>query len=182
MQEPAPSPSPGVITPPSSAAIAVIGLKVEPVGYSPLTARSVERAAARARADQLLVFALGQRFGELVRVEARLRADREDLAVARVHRHERPGRRGFAARASVFLAFEQRLFGLFLQAQVERQLEAVPGDGLRRRETRVDGQPFRVDLHAPHARLAAQVAVVVVLEPFLADDASRAARRGTRAA
>src|SRR5277367_418162 len=41
MQAPAPRPSPGVITPPSSAAIAVIGLKVEPVGYWPLTARLV---------------------------------------------------------------------------------------------------------------------------------------------
>src|SRR6478736_6094744 len=46
MHWPAPSPSLGLITPPSSAPIAVIGLNVEPVGYVPLTARSVNGAGA----------------------------------------------------------------------------------------------------------------------------------------
>src|SRR5690349_14212887 len=44
MHCPAPSPSPGLITPFSSAPIAVIGLNVDPVGYVPLTARSVSGA------------------------------------------------------------------------------------------------------------------------------------------
>ncbi len=49
---PAPRPSVGLITPASSAAIAVIGLNVEPVGYSPSSARSVSASgfvAAAAR-------------------------------------------------------------------------------------------------------------------------------------
>ena len=46
MHCPPPRPSPGVITPPSSPAIAVIGLNVEPVGYSPATARSVSLPTA----------------------------------------------------------------------------------------------------------------------------------------
>ena len=48
-----------------------------------------QRTAARCRCRSVLRIRLGQRFGELVRVEARSGADREDLPVARVHRHER---------------------------------------------------------------------------------------------
>src|ERR1700733_575863 len=46
MHCPAPRPSVGLITPASSAPIAVIGLNVDPVGYVPLTARLVSGAGA----------------------------------------------------------------------------------------------------------------------------------------
>ena len=77
MHWPAPRPSVGVITPASSAAIAVIGLNVEPVGYAPLTARSVSGAGAASpsaeepllpssAAYSLLVSGLANLFGSKV--------------------------------------------------------------------------------------------------------------------
>ena len=82
-----------------------------------------ERPGCRAGALELFVFVLGERFGEAVGVERGVGADREDFAVARIHRHERPGDRRFAAGAGVVDALQERLFALLLQAQVERHLQ-----------------------------------------------------------
>ena len=114
------------------------------------------------------VFAFGQRFGELVRVKARRGPDRQHFAVARVQRHERAGHGRFAAPASVFHAFQQRLFALPLEREVERHLEAVAGERLRGGQAARDRVAGRVDLHPLRPGSAAQVAVVVVLDPFLA--------------
>ncbi len=113
---------------------------------------------------------VGERFGELVRVEARRGAHGEHFAVERIHRDEGAGDRGFAARARVFHAFQQRLFAGFLQTEVERRLQRVTGLRRYRREFARDRLAFGVDRDALLARNAAQVAVVVVLEAGLADD------------
>ncbi len=97
--------------------------------------RSVGQASAdRPAADQGVVFGLRERFGELVGVERRIGADREDFAVARVERHERACVRGFAPGPRVFDPFEQRLFALPLQTEVERDLQAVSRHRRLRRE------------------------------------------------
>ena len=76
---------------------------------------------------------------------------REDFSVQRVDRRERARGRRFAARAGVFDALQQRFFGLALQAEVERDLEAVAGLGRGRSQARGHGIAFGVDLHALHA-------------------------------
>ena len=53
--------------------------------------RAVEQRRAELLAGELVVARLRDRLGELVGVEARVGAEREDLAVARVHGHEGAG-------------------------------------------------------------------------------------------
>ncbi len=116
-----------MITPASSAAIAVIGLNVEPVGYAPLTARSVSGPLAVPLPSSSCVFALVSGFANLFGSKLGEEPIASTSPVARVERDERSGDRRFAAGARVFDALLQRFFALFLQAQVERHLQAVPG-------------------------------------------------------
>ncbi len=138
----------------------------------PLDRTVVERATAAlaAAAQQLVIFAFGQRFGKAIGIEARIGADSEHFAVARVERQERAAGRRFATCMGLFDPFQQGLFGLALEAEVERDLEAVAGLAALRRELGRHWVAFCVDLHALLAGLSAQVAVVVVLQSFLADD------------
>ena len=126
--------------------------------------------AAEPRALEFFVFVLAERLREAVGVERRVGAHREHFAVERVQRHERPGVGRFAAGASVVDALEQRLFGLALQRQRDRGLEVVAGLRRCRLELARLGIAFGVDLDSLHPGPAAQVAVVVVLEPGLPDD------------
>ena len=87
--------------------------------------------------------------------------------------HERPGFGRFAGRVGVFDPFHERLFARSLQAEVERHPEAVPRVRKLRRDAAGDGVAGGVAPHPLHARFPAQVAVVVVLEPFLADHRPR---------
>ncbi len=98
-------------------------------------------------------------------------AEREHLAVARVHRHERAGVGRFAAGLRVFDAFAERLFALLLQPAGRASAQAVARAGGRVGASLLGtGSPCALTSHALDARFAAQVAVVVVLEAFLADD------------
>ncbi len=72
----------------------------------------------------------------------------------------------------MFDAFQERLFALFLQAQGERHLDGVSRYRHLRRQLARHRQARGVDLHALDAGFSAQVAVVVVLDAFLADDGS----------
>jgi hypothetical protein len=96
-----------------------------------------------------------------------------NLPVARVDRRERRRHRRFAARAGAFDPLEHGLFALPLQAEVERQLEAVPGHRRRGRELRGHRVARGVHGDALHAGASAQVTVVVELEAFLAHDRPR---------
>ena len=149
--------SPGAIRSSFSAARAVTGLKIEPVGYRPWVARFASGASFSLR-DQRLVLALGDRPGEDLGVEARGRAHREDLAVVDAHGDVGPGQ---AERA-------ERAVGQGLEVGVDRQPDVVAGR--RALAAELAGRAAeRVHLEAVGARLAAQEAVVLVLDAGLAD-------------
>ncbi len=78
-----------------------------------------------------------------------------------VHRDERPGQ----------AALGERRFARFLHRLVDRQLQAVPRLRRGRGQLAARGRlAHRVHLVARRPRRPAQVLVVAVLEPFLADD------------
>ncbi len=74
---------------------------------------------------------------------------------------------------SQFHALAQRAFALLLQRQVERQSQRVARARLDLRQAGRLHLVFGVDLHLLRPGLAAQVAVVLILEALLADDRSR---------
>ncbi len=181
MHWPAPSPSLGLITPASSAAIAVIGLKVEPVGYSPSSARLVSRPGSSpwrpaSASYSASVSGLANLFGSKLGEEPI--ASTSPLSGSSAT--NAPAIAGLPPALRVFFAFQQRLFARPLQAQVERRLQHVPRARRDRRELAGDGLTFGVDRDPLLARHAAQVVVVVVLEARLPDDRARlhAAERG----
>ena len=122
-----------------------------------------DRAVGQRRrrvADRLVDLGLGQRPGEEGGFEGREGAQAEDFAGVDVHRDE-------AARQA---AFGQRRLAGRLHVGVDRELQVVA------RHRRLGDEPAvgrrlaeRVDLDPGHARLAAQEAVVGVLDPVLAD-------------
>ncbi len=126
--------------------------------------RAVEPRRAGVRPEQLLEALLGDRAREDRRVVRRVRAHREDLAVARVERDERARR----ARARGDRLVEDGLAGA-LEVEVERRAQGAARDrvALLRRALR---PPERVDRDALGAVDAPQVAVVGALDALLADD------------
>jgi hypothetical protein len=119
----------------------------------------VEEGRAGVLGDQGLVLGLRERLGEEGRVEARARSHRYHLAGVHVHRDEGPreSRRG------------ERALADGLQLGVEREAQRVPGDRVDDAELPL-GAAERVDLDPRRAGASAQVAVVLVLDPILADD------------
>ena len=104
------------------------------------------------------------RFDQVGRVVGRVRAHRQDLAGVDVHRDEGPRQ---APRG------ECRFTGA-LNFLVDRQLQAVTG-GRRDRDQLAAGGRLaqRVDLDPGQARIAAQILVIGVLRPGLADLVTR---------
>ena len=136
--------------------------------------RAIDQRVATRRVVELCVLGVGERLGENVRVERRVRAHRVDLARLRVHRHERAAVR---RRVGADRLGERALAGL-LEPDVERQPQVVAGDG--RILSQRAGEPAeRVDLDLLGAVPALQVVVVVPLEPRLPDD--RALRQAPEA-
>ena len=113
---------------------------------------------------------LVDRLGEQVGVEARVRAERQHLAVARVERHESTCVRRVAVALRRLDRAGDRVLRGALQPEVERepQLAALDRVGAGR-APRVVAVPGRVDDHAREAVGAAQVLVVALLDPVLAD-------------
>ena len=145
-----------------------MSLNVDPVGYRPLIARSTSGCAVLLVVEPLERRGL-QRLGEDVRVEAGVGAHGQDLAVARVHRHE-------GAAAVLDAVGDRDSAGLghgvlagALEVEVERELELLALDRLALGE-RPLGPPEGVDLDAGRPGLAAQVAVVGVLQAALPHD------------
>ena len=95
--------------------------------------RAVGQRRAVVRILKSLVHRAGHALGEDVRVEARVGAEPEHLAAARVHRHEAAG---------LAEALERRLAGL-LHVEVDRQAQLLAGRWVANRE---------LSLRAPHAR------------------------------
>ena len=122
--------------------------------------RAVEQGRPVGRRRERLVASLGERLGEDVGVKAGRGPERQHLAVTGIHRHEGP--------ASVAQPGD-RLLALALEAEVDRELEVLPLEGLAKGQL-ARRAPERVDLHAAGAVDAAQIAVVAVLDPVLADD------------
>ena len=98
--------------------------------------------------------------GELVRVVRRRGVERADLAGPRIERHHRAD-----------LPLEQPL-GLLLEVEVERQGERPAGPGLLA-PVLVEHPAAAVDHHHALALGAAQVLVVALLDPLLADQVAR---------
>jgi hypothetical protein len=144
----------------------VTSLNVDPVGYWPSTAR-----LSCGRRLERRVLGRGQRVGVDRRVEARDRAHREDLAVARVERDERPGGPGVAVALGEPLADGHRAVALLLEGEVERELELAAGDRLGRDQRLAARQAGRVDLDPVDAVGPAQELVVGVLDAALTDHA-----------
>ena len=142
--------------------------------------RAVEQRRAAGLGVELVVLALRERLGEHVRVEARVGAEREDLAVARVHRHV-GARLGAVARRGRDRA-PQRVVGRALEVEVERELELVALLGLHARGLApLVAVAERVDDDLRVAVPAAQVGVVLVLDAAGADPRARRRRRGSGA-
>ena len=130
--------------------------------------RAVEERRPELLGGQLVVAPLGDRLGELVGVEARVRAEREDLAVARVHGHE--GARLGPVLARRLDAAPDRVVGRALELEVEREPQPLALPGLAARHlAAVVAAAERVDDHARVAVGAAQVVVVALLDPVGAD-------------
>ena len=134
--------------------------------------RAVEQRRAELLGAELVVALLRDRLGELVGVEARVGAEREDLAVARVHRHERArlgavlGRRLDAA--------PERVVGGALELEVEREAQPLALRGLlAAHPPAVVARAERVDHDLREAVGAAQVLVVALLDAVGADPRAR---------
>ena len=132
--------------------------------------RAVEQRRALVLGVQPLVGLLVDRLGEQVRVEARVGAEREDLAVARVHGDVGAGLGRVEVAVGGVDRPGQRVVGGALEAEVERELELA---ALERRHAgrlpRVVAGAHRVDDHAGEAVRPAQVGVVGLLDAVLAD-------------
>ena len=119
--------------------------------------------APRSSLESCVVAGLRDRLGELVGVEARVGAERQDLAVARVHGHEGAGLgavlRGGAHRAG------ERVVGGALEVEVERDAQALALLGLAPAHlAAVVAAAERVDDHPREAVGPAQVLVVALLD------------------
>ena len=132
--------------------------------------RAVEQRRAVLLRVELVEALLRQRLGEHVGVEGRVGAEREHLAVGRVHRHvgARLGRVAVAVGGRDRLL--ERVVGGALEAEVERQAQPLALLRLAARDlAAVVAVAERVDDDAREAVLAAQVAVVGLLDAVLAD-------------
>ena len=134
--------------------------------------RAVEQRCAALLRRELPVPVLRDRLGELVGVEARVGAEREDLAVARVHGDER-ARLGAVDRGGPDGAAE-RVVGGALEVEVERQPQPLALARLAAcHPPAVVAVAERVDHDARVAVLAAQVLVVALLDPVGPDPRAR---------
>ena len=125
--------------------------------------RAVEERRAELLAGELVVARLRDRLGELVRVEARVGAEREDLAVARVHGHEGAGLGAVLRRGRDGAG--EGVVGGALEVEVERQPQALALARLAARHAAaVVATAERVDDDAREAVGAAQVLVVGLLD------------------
>ena len=107
--------------------------------------RAVEQRRAGRLAEQRVVALLRELLGQRRGIERRRRAHRHDRAVARIHRDERARLAAGDGRV--------RLLGGALQADVERQAQALAGDRLVALQARVGHRPpGRVDLDALRCR------------------------------
>ena len=112
--------------------------------------------------DQRLPVGLLEAAGEQVGVERRRGDQGEDLAVPGIHRHHRPH----------LLRAVEPAGGLLLEVEVDRQGEVLAGD---RRVALVllEQLAAAVDHHHPLAVPPAQLGVVGLLDPLLADHVAR---------
>ena len=132
--------------------------------------RAVEQRRAVLLGVELVEGLLRQRLGEDVGVEGRVGAEREHLAVARVHRHVGARLRRVAVGVGGLDRALERVVGGALEVEVERQAQPLALLGLAARDlAAVVAVAERVDDDAREAVLAAQVAVVGLLDPVLAD-------------
>ena len=132
--------------------------------------RAVEQRRAALLRVELVEALLRQRLGEHVGVEARVGAERQHLAVHRVQRHVGARLGGVAVAVGGRDRGLERVVGGALEVEVERQAQALALLGLAARDlAAVVAVAERVDDDARVAVLAAQVAVVGLLDAVLAD-------------
>ena len=127
--------------------------------------RAVDQRVAARGVVELRVHRRGHRLSEDVGVERGVGPHRVDLAVVRVHRHERAA----VGRGIRGDRLPQRGLAGLLERNVQRQLEIVPGHRLDLAQ-RAREPPERVHLDPVGAVGPLQVVVVVPLEPRLPDD------------